>query len=129
MKNLILTAIFGLTFCITSHAQYYSVKTSVNPVTFCNSSSITSVNIDIDCEGPCKALIGIYDSYNNRWNHITTKSSDFSGSIRHEGTGLKLNKTFKYRIYVFPKNKDVRRFEISDSDYRTVEVYTNKICK
>jgi hypothetical protein len=127
MKKLITLAILCIAY--TANAQYYSVNTSINPVTSCNSSSITSVNIDIDCEGPCKALIGIYDSSNSRWKHLTTKTSDNSGNIRHIGTGLKLNKTFKYRIYVFPTNKDVRKYEVSDSEYRTVDLYTKKICR
>lgn len=128
MKNIILTSIIGLLFCLNSNAQYYSVKTSVNPVTLCNSSTVTSINLDIKCEGECKVIIEFKNNSGN-WSYQTTESSDSYGNVRYVGTGLKLNKTYTYRTYVYRKGTRVSRYDISSSDYKNHSVYTKKICE
>jgi len=57
VEKLIFTALIGFVLYFNSDAQNYSVATSVNPVILCNSSTITSVNIDIKCEGSCNAIV------------------------------------------------------------------------
>ena len=126
MKNTLLIAIFC--FAYTANAQYYSVSTSVNPVTFCNSSTSTSVNINIKCEGPCNAIVEYYSDRYGRWSYQSTKSSDDYGNISYIGTGLKLNKSHTYRVYVYRNGTSVNRSKLNYSDYKNVEIYTRKIC-
>ncbi len=117
-------------FCLAymANAQYYSVTTKINPVTFCNSSTSTSANIDIDCEGPCKIIVEYYSSRYNRWNYQRTIESDNYGNARYLGTGLRLNQTHNYRIYVYKQGTSVNRYKLNDSDYRRVDIYTKRIC-
>ena len=126
MKNILLLAIFC--FAYNANAQYYSVSTSVNPVSLCNSSTNTSVNIDIKCEGSCSAIIEYYNARYGRWYYQTTKSSDDYGNIRYVGTGLTLNKNHTYRVHVYRKGASVNRYDLNYSDYRNIEIYTRKIC-
>jgi len=125
--KIIAVIILGLTpFAI--NAQYYTISKTVNPVTLCNSSTNTSVNIDIKCEGECNVIVEYFNNQ-KQWSYMATKSSDVYGNVRYTGTGLRLNQNHYYRVYVYNKNTRVNRYNLSASDFKDIKIYTDKICR